>query len=378
MIDAVVMGRWGSTSIRTSSRRRSPRCGPSRASSAASRATSPTGLGAARGATAIVSRVGAEGHGDYVARGSPARASTSASSHRPVLADAADLLRGLAARPLPDHLLPQADRTDWQLAPEDFDAGGGRRARRSSMRRAPGWRSRRAARRRSPRLRAHRGTTIFDLDWRRRSGTTRRLSGAGGRGVAAADVVIGNEEEVEARAWRRADARPQARRARRDGVRPRRGDRGAGLPGRGRERSRSGRRVRGRARPRPPAGAHARGSGRRGTVAGAIVASRLACSEAMPLSRSSRRRWYEPAPPRRRRGTRSRPSRRAGATSSSASARAVRSETGRRRDRARPRSGTCRVEAEDGGLGARRPRERLRGMPWALYLPRDTRLSRRG
>ena len=39
---------------------------------------------------------------------------------------------------------------------------------------------------------------------------------------------------------------------------------------------------------------------RRGTVAGALVAARLACSEAMPRSRSSRRRSCERAAARTR------------------------------------------------------------------------------
>ena len=49
--------------------------------------------------------------------------------HRPVLADAADLLRGLAARPLPDHVLPPADRARLAaLARRLRCRGGGRGA----------------------------------------------------------------------------------------------------------------------------------------------------------------------------------------------------------------------------------------------------------
>ena len=87
-----------------------------------------TGLARLGVRTAIVSRVGAEGHGDFVrawlaGEGVDVRFLR----HRPVLADAADLLRGLAARPLPDHVLPPADRARLAALARRLRRGGGRR-----------------------------------------------------------------------------------------------------------------------------------------------------------------------------------------------------------------------------------------------------------
>ena len=85
---------------------------------------------------------------------------------RPEADDAADVLRGLAARPLPDHLLPLPDRAGLAARAGGLRCGRGRGCAASSTRPAPASPSRRAARRRSRRSPRTQGTTIFDLDWR--------------------------------------------------------------------------------------------------------------------------------------------------------------------------------------------------------------------
>ena len=132
-----------------------------------------TGLARLGVRTAIVSRVGDEGHGEFV---------------RAWLAGEGVDVRFLATDPYwqtpptfcevwpPDHFpitfYRRPTAPDWQLSPEDFDS---RRSppRRSSTRPAPASRSRRAARRRSRRSRhiaARRSSTSTGA---RRSGTTR-------------------------------------------------------------------------------------------------------------------------------------------------------------------------------------------------------------
>src|SRR6266568_5385392 len=89
---------------------------------------------------------------------------------------------------------------DWQLAPEDFDAGEVAAsqfllATGTGLAQSPSRETTLAA------LAAHTGTTIFDLDWRptlweRQEEYTRTVRLV----VGHADIVIGNEEEVEAAA----------------------------------------------------------------------------------------------------------------------------------------------------------------------------------
>src|SRR3989440_7365965 len=132
-------------------------------------------------------------------------------------------------------------------------------------------------------LRAHRGTTIFDLDWRPTLWDDPRTYPAlAAEAADAADVVIGNEEEVEA-----AQVDPPT-------LVLKRGERGATVYERGEETDVPG---------FPVEVVNGLGAGdafaaavgqsllqglplveavRRGTVAGALVASRLACSQAMP------------------------------------------------------------------------------------------------
>jgi 5-dehydro-2-deoxygluconokinase len=133
-------------------------------------------------------------------------------------------------------------------------------------------------------MRAHRGTTIFDLDWRPTLWDDRdeypRLAR---EAIQAADLVIGNETEVTAAGA--AGGEPLVLK---------RGERGATVYSEGEEIDVSGRLVEvvnglGAGDAFAAALGHAllRGmplaeSVSRGNVAGAIVASQLACSEAMP------------------------------------------------------------------------------------------------
>ena len=179
---------------------------------------------------------------------------------------------------------------DWQLSPEDFDAADVAQApfllaTGTGLAQSPSRDTTLAA------LAAHEGTTIFDLDWRptlwERQADYRELVPAA---VANADVVIGNEEEVEAAAGSPAALLDL-------GVPTlvlKRGERGALLFHDGREVDVPG---------HPVEVVNGLGAGdafvaafvqslhgglpheeavRRGSVAGAIVASQLACSEAMP------------------------------------------------------------------------------------------------
>jgi 5-dehydro-2-deoxygluconokinase len=179
---------------------------------------------------------------------------------------------------------------DWQLAPEDFDdaevaAAPFLLATGTGLAQSPSRETTLAA------LAEHQGTTIFDLDWRpalwERADEYGELAQTA---VGHADIVIGNEEEVEAAA-----GDPSA--LLELGVRTlvlKRGERGALLFHEGREVDVPG---------HPVDVVNGLGAGdafvaafvqslhselpldeavRRGSVAGAIVASQLACSEAMP------------------------------------------------------------------------------------------------
>jgi 5-dehydro-2-deoxygluconokinase len=243
-----------------------------------------TGLARLGVRTAIVSRVGADPHGDYV---------------RAWLAGEGVDVRFLATDP--DWLTPPTfcevwppDRfpltfyrrptaPDWQLSPDDFDAAEVAAApllyaTGTGLAQSPSRETTLAA------MRAHRGTTIFDLDWRPALwDDPDGYPPLADEAASAADIVVGNEEELSASGL---------------GELPtlvlKRGERGATVLDRG-ERADV---------PGVPvdvlnglgagdAFAAALGHGllrgltlveavRRGTVAGAIVASRLACSAAMP------------------------------------------------------------------------------------------------
>jgi 5-dehydro-2-deoxygluconokinase len=179
---------------------------------------------------------------------------------------------------------------DWQLAPKDFDraevaAAPFLLATGTGLAQSPSRETTLAA------LAEHQGTTIFDLDWRPALWERADEYGELARtAVGHADIVIGNEEEVEAAA-----GDPSA--LLELGVRTlvlKRGERGALLFHEGREVDVPG---------HPVDVVNGLGAGdafvaafvqslhtkqpleeavRRGSVAGAIVASQLACSEAMP------------------------------------------------------------------------------------------------
>lgn len=244
-----------------------------------------TGLARLGVDVAIVSRVGDDGHGEFV---------------RDFLAGEGVDVRYLAVDPYwptpptfcevwpPDHFpltfYRRPTAPDWQLAPEDFDgddvsASALLYATGTGLAQSPSRETTLAA------LEAHRGTAIFDLDWRPtlwEDGAA--FSSLAARAAAGADVVVGNEEELEAAAL---SERP-------DRLVLKRGERGATLFEEGAETDVPGFPVEvvnglgagdafaaalgeGLLRGRPLVEAV-----RRGAVAGALVAAQLACSEAMP------------------------------------------------------------------------------------------------
>jgi 5-dehydro-2-deoxygluconokinase len=242
-----------------------------------------TGLARLGVRAAIVSRVGADGHGDFV---------------RSWLAAEGVDVRFLAVDPYwltpptfcevwPPDRFPltfyrRPTAPDWQLAPADFDAGEVARApllyaTATGLAQSPSRETTLAA------LRAHRGTTIFDLDWRPMLwDDPREYPALAAEAAAAADLVIGNEDEVEA-----AQVDPPV-------LVVKRGERGAtvfehgdatDVPGLAVEVVNglgAGDAFAAALGQSLLAGLPLAEAVRRGTVAGAIVASRLACSEAMP------------------------------------------------------------------------------------------------
>jgi 5-dehydro-2-deoxygluconokinase len=243
-----------------------------------------TGLARLGVRTAIVSRVGADGHGDYV---------------RAWLADEGVDVRFLATDPswptpptfcevwppdrFPLTFYRRPTAPDWQLSPADFDAREVAAApllyaTGTGLAQSPSRETTLAA------LAAHRGTTIFDLDWRPALWDDPiEYPPLAAEAVARADIVVGNEDELEASGV---------------GGLPtlvlKRGERGATVIEEGEETDVPGFPVEvvnglgagdafaaalghGLLRGFPLVGAV-----RHGTVAGAIVASRLACSAAMP------------------------------------------------------------------------------------------------
>jgi 5-dehydro-2-deoxygluconokinase len=243
-----------------------------------------TGLARLGVGTAIVSRVGAEGHGDYV---------------RAWLAGEGVDVRFLATDPywltpptfcevwppdrFPITFYRRPTAPDWQLSSDDFDAeevAGARLlyATGTGLAQSPSRETTLRA------LRSHRGTTIFDLDWRPslwdEPGEYPALAA---EAVAAADIVVGNEEEVDAAGLTDVPT-----------LVLKRGERGATVFEDGEESDVPGfpvEVVNGLGAGDAFAAALGHGllrglslvdSVRRGTVAGALVASRLACSSAMP------------------------------------------------------------------------------------------------
>ena len=242
-----------------------------------------TGLARLGVRVAIVSRVGPDGHGDFV---------------RSWLADEGVDVRFLATDPywltpptfcevwppdrFPITFYRRPTAPDWQLSPEDFDpeevaAAPLLYATGTGLAQSPSRETTLDA------LREHRGTTIFDLDWRPSlwddPDAYPELAAQAG---AAAGIVIGNEEEVEAA---RVDVPTLVLK---------RGERGATVYEGGEETDVPGFPVEvvnglgaGDAFAAALGQSLLRGSSlveavRRGTVAGALVAAQLACSDAMP------------------------------------------------------------------------------------------------
>jgi 5-dehydro-2-deoxygluconokinase len=243
-----------------------------------------TGLARLGVSTAIVSRVGDEGHGEFV---------------RDWLAREGIDVRFLRTDPhwptpptfcevwppdrFPITFYRRPTAPDWQIRPDDFDA--------ETVAAAPLLYATGTGLAQSPSrettlavLAAHRGTTIFDLDWRPSLWDDPDAYPAlAADAVASSEIVIGNEEEVAAAAIKDVPR-----------LVLKRGERGATVFDRG---------TRTDVPPVPVEVVNGLGAGdafaaavgqallggrslveavRRGTVAGAIVAGRLACSEAMP------------------------------------------------------------------------------------------------
>jgi 5-dehydro-2-deoxygluconokinase len=243
-----------------------------------------TGLARLGVRTAIASRVGAEGHGDFV---------------RAWLAGEGVDVRFLATDPywptpptfcevwppdrFPITFYRRPTAPDWQLSPEDFAAKEVAEAKLlyatgTGLAQSPSRETTLGA------MTAHSGTTIFDLDWRPTLwDTPDDYPALAAEAAAAADIVIGNEEEVEAS---RVTDVPR--------LVLKRGERGATVYDEGEETDVPGFPVEvvnglGAGDAFAAALGHSLLQGftlaeaaRRGNVAGALVASRLACSEAMP------------------------------------------------------------------------------------------------
>ena len=239
---------------------------------------------------AIVSRVGDDGHGEFV--------------RNFLVAEGVDV-RFL--RVDPDWLTPptfceiwppddfpllfyrRPTAPDWQLAPDDFDREAIASARilyvtGTGLAQSPSRETTLTA------LRAHRGTSILDLDWRPTLwDEPRGYPPLAHEAAVAADVVVGNEDEVEAAGGLDAllELGPSA-------VIVKRGGEGATLFQSGERIDVSGVPVdvvnglgAGDAFAASLGYAIIRGLGplegvRLGNAAGAIVAGRVACSEAMP------------------------------------------------------------------------------------------------
>ena len=232
-----------------------------------------------------MSRVGDEGHGEFV---------------RDFLAGEGVDVRFLAVDPywptpptfcevwppdrFPITFYRRPTAPDWQLAPGDFEEDEVASSRLlyatgTGLAQRPSRETTLAA------VTAHRGTTIFDLDWRPALwDEPSEYPALAEAAAASADIVVGNEEELEAAALAERPPRLVVKR----------GERGATVYEDGKEAAIPGHPVEVvNGLGAGDAFAAALGHGllrglsladavRRGTVAGALVAAQLACSEAMP------------------------------------------------------------------------------------------------
>ena len=244
-----------------------------------------TGLARLGVRCAIVSRVGVEGHGEFV---------------RDFLEREGVDTRFLAVDPYwqtpptfcevwPPDRFPltfyrKPTAPDWQLSADDFDAEEVAAtkllyATGTALAQSPSRETTLAA------LRTHRGTTLFDLDWRPTLWEDAHdYPPLAQEAAATADVVVGNVEEVEAAALAERPRRLVLKRGG-DGATAYDGDAETHVPAHPVEV------VNGLGAGDAFAAAlgHALLNGmtlaegvRRGSVAGALVAAQLACSEAMP------------------------------------------------------------------------------------------------
>jgi 5-dehydro-2-deoxygluconokinase len=158
-----------------------------------------TGLARLGVRTAIVSRVGDDGHGQFVRDFLEAEGvDTRFLAVDPYWLTPPTFVEVWPPEHFPITFYRRPTAPDWQLAPDDFDAeevAGAPLlyATGTGLAQSPSRETTLAA------MRSHRGTTIFDLDWRPTlwdDPDEYRQQAAGA--VAAADLVIGNEEEVEA------------------------------------------------------------------------------------------------------------------------------------------------------------------------------------
>jgi 5-dehydro-2-deoxygluconokinase len=242
-----------------------------------------TGLARLGVRAAIVSRVGADGNGDFVR----AWLEREGVDVRFLATDPYWLTPPTFCEVWPPDRFPitfyrKPTAPDWQLSPDDFDADEVANA---PLLYATGTGLAQSSSRETTleALRTHRGATIFDLDWRPALWDEPDAYPAlAAQAVASSDVVIGNEAEVEAAQV----AAPT--------LVLKRGERGATVFEAGEETDVPG---------YPVEVVNGLGAGdafaaalgqsllqglplveavRRGTVAGALVAAQLACSEAMP------------------------------------------------------------------------------------------------
>jgi 5-dehydro-2-deoxygluconokinase len=243
-----------------------------------------TGLARLGVRTAIVSRVGDDGHGEFVREWLAANGVDVRFLHTdPYWLTPPTFCEVWPPDRFPITFYRRPTAPDWQLSLEDFDldevvgapllyATG------TGLAQPPSRETTLAV------LEAHSGTTVFDLDWRPTLwDRPEEYPALAAEAAAAADIVIGNEDEVEA-----ARLRDVPR------LVLKRGERGATVYEEGDETDVPGfpvEVVNGLGAGDAFAAAVGHGmlrrlslveAVRRGTVAGALVAAQLACSEAMP------------------------------------------------------------------------------------------------
>ncbi len=239
-----------------------------------------TGLARLGVAVAIVSRVGDDGHGEYVRRWlSDEGVDTTMLQTDPYWLTPPTFCEVWPPDNFPLTFYRRPTAPDWQLEARRFDANVPLLyATGTALAQSPSREATLAA------LEAHRGTTIFDLDWRPSLwDEPSEFPALAAEAAASSDIVVGNEEEVTAAALEAAPTLVVKRGAR--GATVCHGGSDTEIPGHPADV------VNGLGA--GDAFAAALGQGllrglslveavRRGTVAGAIVASRLACANAMP------------------------------------------------------------------------------------------------